>query len=82
MIILNLLIILYVAIGFYLLKRDEAHPDFEEMLETARKKSGMSKEDLDSVMFWAKVMSVLTWPIMFKDIYVAYKEAERKEEKD
>ena len=72
--ILLLLVILYLAIGTYLMLRDTTHPDFHNMLEHARKEAGISQDELQNIIFGIKVMAILAWPTMFKEYYTRNKE--------
>ncbi len=71
-----LLVILYVAIGVYLMFVDIATPGFKEMIENARQEAGMSEEDLESKMFSIKCVIVATWPIGLMEKYITSKEEE------
>lgn len=77
MIIVLLLVVIYLAIGTYLMLKDISNPLFHEMMEASAKAQGWTKDELRKMMFKIKVMVILTWPNMF-----AYYTKEKEEDEE
>ena len=68
-----LAILLYLAIGVWLLLRDLSNPNFEQALKLAREEFGISKEELDRHLPFIKIAVVLTWPLSLLLVFIGGK---------